>query len=109
LGSWKITTNKDSLNVIVEGVMTPQNAKDYYDEFLNASKKINPATCDLFLDGSKLAVSKADSAKILGAILQMYKDLGFNKVTMDLGSNAILNMQVKMLAKQAGLTDFKLA
>lgn len=107
MGQWTITTGNNTLDVTVSGSMTPQNAKDYYNEFLAASKKINPPTCKLSLDGSKLAVSESDSAQILQSILKLYKDLGFQDVTIDLGKNAVLQMQVKMLASKVGFKSFK--
>lgn len=107
MGKWTITPGNGTLDVKVIGSMTPQNAKDYYNEFLAASKKVNPPTCKLSLDGSELAVSESDSAQILQSILKLYKDLGFQDVTINFGHNAVLEMQVKMLANKVGFRNFK--
>jgi hypothetical protein len=94
--------------MVCEGQFSPEDGLRYYQDFKEAASKVNPATCRLYLDGSKLAVSSSDSAPVLGSVLKMYKDFGFEKITMTVGTNAILKMQVKTLAAKVGFSKFEL-
>jgi hypothetical protein len=94
--------------MVCEGQFSPEDGLRYFQDFQKEASKVNPAQCQLYLDGSKLAVSASNSAEILGSCMKMYKDFGFEKVTINIGSNAILKMQVKTLASKVGFSKFEL-
>lgn len=106
MGSFSIKVASNSLDIVCEGLFTPDNAKSFVSEFQKESKKITPATCHLTLDGSKLSTSPAEMQQMLKGILEMYKQMGFRNVTIIFGDNAIVKMQVKRLAKEIGFDNF---
>ena len=106
MGSFSIKAAGNSLDVVCEGLFAPEDAKRFVTEFQKESKKVNPATCQLTLDGSKLSTSPAEMQEMLSGILNMYKQMGFRNVTIAFGGNAIAKMQVKRLAKEVGIDNF---
>ncbi|MDN3956359.1 hypothetical protein [Sporolactobacillus laevolacticus] len=108
MGKYSVSTSGNDISVVCEGVFTMEDAAGYVEEFKKAAAKVNPATAHLELDGSGLRVSSQEMVGMLTNIIAMYKEMGFNDITMNLGKSAVLNMQIKRLAKEAGLTQFKL-
>lgn len=108
MGSYNFSTSFKEMNISFEGAFTPEDAQNFVNDFKNQVVKVNPATCYLNLDGTKLAISPAQMVDMLRSCFAMYKAAGFNHVTMNPGSNVVLRMQVSRLAKEAGLTDFEL-
>lgn len=108
MGQYSIKTTPDEMDICVIGAMSPDEGLKYYQDFQREASKVNPATCKLVLDGSKLAVSSSDAAPVLSSVFKLYKDFGFENVVMKTGSNAILKMQCKSLAAKAGFTNFKM-
>lgn len=108
MGSYNITTSIGQINVSLEGSFTPENAQNFVKDFKTEVTKVNPATCHLVLDGTRLAISPAQMVDLLRNCFAMYKGMGFKRITMNPGSNVVLRMQVSRLAKEAGLTGFEL-
>ena len=107
MGSFSISSTSNSINAVCEGMFTQQDAMSYVENFKKEAAKVTPAKCHLSLDGSKLSVSPKEMQEILTNVLALYKSMGFNDVTMNLGTNAILKMQISRIASEAGFTDFK--
>lgn len=108
MGNYKLTPSANELDISFEGSFTPDDAKHFVEDFNKAVAAVNPADCHLNLDGSKLAISPAQMVDLLRSCFVLYKNAGFQHVTLNPGSNAVLRMQVNRLAKEAGLTDFEL-
>lgn len=109
MGTFKVTTAPNAINAVCEGMFTQADAKAYVDTFRKEAAKVNPATCHLMLDGSKLAVSPQEMQEMLKGVFALYKSMGFNNVTMKLGNNALLKMQISRLAKESGLSNFNMS
>lgn len=108
MGNYSIQTTATGMNTSFSGAFTPENAQAFVNDFKKEAAKVNPATCTLNLDGSKLAISPAQMVDLLRNCFVMYKTMGFNHIILNPGANAVLRMQVNRLAKEAGLTDFEL-
>ncbi|MFT8362179.1 MAG: hypothetical protein ABF586_11495 [Sporolactobacillus sp.] len=108
MGKYSVLTTGNDISVVCEGTFTMEDAAGYVEEFKKAAAKVNPATSHLVLDGSGLRVSSQEMVGMLTDIIAMYKDLGFEDITINLGNSAVVKMQIKRLAKEAGLTKFKL-
>jgi hypothetical protein len=108
MGKYSVVTTGNDISVVCEGVFTMEDASGYVEEFKKAAAQVNPATSHLVLDGSGLRVSSQEMVGMLTNIIAMYKDMGFQDITMDLGKSAVVKMQIRRLAKEAGLNQFKL-
>jgi peptidyl-tRNA hydrolase len=104
MGSHKITTGVNSMDISCEGNFSPEDGKAYYNDFQKALAKVNPQQTHLRFDVTKLAVSEQKySQPILKSVMELYKTSGINKITVDTGSNVILKMQLSRLATEVGL------
>jgi hypothetical protein len=108
MGKYSVVTTGNDISVVCEGVFTMEDASGYVEEFKKAAAQVNTATSHLVLDGSGLRVSSQEMVGMLTNIIAMYKDMGFQDITMDLGKSAVVKMQIRRLAKEAGLNQFKL-
>lgn len=106
MGSFSIKSAQNELDIAFEGLFSPEDAKRFVTEFQKVVQKINPATCHLKLDGTKLSASPNEMQQMLKNVLSMYKQMGFKNVTIAFGSNAIVKMQVKRLANEIGFDNF---
>ncbi len=107
MGNFKVTTGDKTVDVICDGVFTPSDAQAFVAEFQKQTASITPANCSLNLDASNLAVSPAEMHEILKGCLNMYKAMGFGKVTLNVGTNVIVKMQVQRLANEIGFNSFE--
>lgn len=109
MGSFRISSTANSISVIVEGMFTVDDARFYELCFKKEAAKVDPAKCHLSLDGSNLSIAPKEMQEILKNILALYKSMGFYDVSMNLGNNADLKMQIKHLAADTGFTKFSIA
>lgn len=105
MGNYKVSVTATAVNVMCEGNFTPEDAQAFVKEFNKQVSTIKPAQYHLSLDASKLAVSPAEMQELLKGCLTLYKSLGFNKISLNIGTNVILKMQLQRLAKEVGLSS----
>ncbi len=107
MGNYKVSVTATAVNVMCEGNFTPEDAQAFVKEFNKQVASITPAKYHLSLDASKLAVSPAEMQEILKGCLTLYKSLGFNQISLRIGDNVILKMQLQRLAKEVGLSSIE--
>ncbi len=103
MGSYKISTGKQTIDIMVEGLFNPDDAQSYLKDFNKAVSVINPLDYELILDCTKLSISPAEMQQLLKGCLELYKSLNFKSVTLKGGTNAILKMQMQRLCSSVGL------
>jgi hypothetical protein len=108
MASYKITQGLNTLRIELEGKFGPEIGDKYLTEFNAVVRKIQPANTDLIFKAADFQVLGSDLQDSLKQCFELYHKIGFKKISMDLGSNVILSMQVKRLAAAAGLTNFEI-
>ncbi len=106
MGIYDVKTFQNTLTVTLEGKFTNEDTLSFLKAFNDGVKKIVPANTELIFHASKFQVLPADMHDALGNCFKLYKSLGFKKITMDMGDNVIVIMQVKRIAKEVGLDNF---
>ncbi len=108
MGNYKVSVTANAVNVMCEGNFTPEDAQAFVKEFNKQVASIKPVNYHLSLDASKLAVSPAEMQEILKGCLALYKSLGFERISLNVGSNVVLKMQLQRLAKEVGLGSIEI-
>lgn len=96
------------LVLTLHGIMDEATAKKFFKEFTDITNSIDPSQYELEIPAEGLSVATQDMQDSLKSALSLYKSLNFKKVTMKLGNNAVLGMQVKRLAREVGLDNFNI-
>jgi len=104
-----VTTNDKSLKIKLEGNFTETDAINFIRDFDGEAKKIQTKEYNLSFDASSLKVSPQQMLPVLKGCFETYKRLGFKKVHINIGSSAVLKMQVNRVIKEVGLTNCELA
>ena len=94
-----------ALNVMIEGMFTPQNALDFIAEYQKNIAEIKPAEYALVFDATNLKVSTQEVLPMLESCVQLYKQTGFKKIVMNMGSSAIVKNQIKRVIEKVGLLN----
>ncbi|MBW7573820.1 hypothetical protein [Caproiciproducens faecalis] len=105
MGNYKITTGSQTIDIIVEGLFTSNDAQAYLKDFNKAVSGIVPSNFKLVLDCTKLSVSPVEMQQMLKGCLELYKELNFKSVILKSGSNAVLKMQMQRLSSSVGLNS----
>jgi two-component sensor histidine kinase len=106
--NYSITHGVNTLNVSLSGKFEPERGNEFLKAFQAEVAKIQPSNTVLHFSAGDFHVLSADYQDGLKACFAMYQKIGFKKIMMDLGNNAILSMQVKRLASEAGLKNFEI-
>lgn len=108
MGQFNITRGINSLKITLAGKFTPEETAQFLKEFQAEVAKIQPANTELHFSAGDFQVLAAERQDSLKECFQLYHKIGFKKVVIDVGNNAILKMQVKRLAADAGVTNFEI-
>ncbi len=108
MGTYQVTHNQNTLTVKLEGKFDQALTAEFVNAFQTEVAKIQPANTELKFLAENFQVLGADMHDTLKSCFELYQKLGFKKVLMDLGTNAILNMQVKRIAAAAGLQNVEI-
>ena len=104
---FKTNTVLNSMNIVVRGSYTQEDARDFISEYQKQIKSINPPKFDLVVDCLELNVSKSDVVPMLQGCFEMYKKDGFKKIQCKITNNVTLKMQANRLARTVGLENFE--
>lgn len=103
--AFNLKTDEKIIDVMVEGLFTPQNATNFISDYQKCIAKINPTQHTLAFDATKLKVSTQEMLPMLEGCLQMYKEAGFCKIVVNAGSSAVLKMQLRRVVSKVGLQN----
>jgi len=93
------------INVMIEGMFTPQNAVDFIAEYQKNVAGIKPSEFALVFDATNLKVSTQEVLPMLENCMQLYKQTGFEKIVVNMGSSAIVKNQVMRVVEKVGLLN----
>lgn len=108
MASFSITHGVNTLKIALSGKFGPEHGEQFVKAFQAEVAKIQPSNTELQFSAGDFQVLAAENQSGLKDCLELYQKIGFKKIVMDLGNNAILGMQVKRLAASAGLSNFEI-
>lgn len=109
MASYNIAKQPEKLLLTLEGRFDEETAGRFVKDFMAETSKIIPSQYILEITAADLNVVSPDMQESLKSCFKLYQSVGFKKVLMHLAGNAILAMQVKRLAADAGLSNFEIA
>lgn len=96
---------KKTLEVMIEGMFTPQNAQDFIAEYQKNIAGIKPAEFALVFDATQLKVTTQEVLPMLEDCMQLYKQTGFKNIKVSMGSSHIVKNQVNRVMQKVGLPN----
>lgn len=105
---FSINVAGDVLKIVLDGKFGDEDIASFGAAYQQAVGKINPAKVNLELDARNMGVITPDKQEKLKGFFVLYKQTGFKKVILRMEDSAILSMQVRRLAKEAGIEDFEI-
>ncbi len=105
---FSINVSGDVLKIVLDGKFGDEDIASFGAAYQQAVAKINPAQVTLELDARNMGVITPDKQEKLKGFFILYKQTGFRKVVLRMEDSAILSMQVRRLAKEAGIADFEI-
>ncbi|SHO47456.1 hypothetical protein [Anaerocolumna xylanovorans] len=105
---FSISVSGNALKIVLDGKFGDEDIASFGVAYQKAVSKINPAQVSLELDARNMGVITQDKQDKLKGFFILYKQTGFKKVTLRMTDSAILAMQVRRLAKEAGIEDFEI-
>lgn len=108
MGIYKFSSMPGSFSITLEGLFTPEETDQFVSGFMSEIKKIQPSKSELIFDVTKFQILPANMHETLKNCFQMYQSFGFKKILIYLGGNAILGMQVRRIATEAGMENYEL-
>lgn len=105
---FSVNVEGNTLKIVLDGTFGDEDIEAFGQEYGAAVSKINPTQFTLELDARNMGVITTDKQEKLKQFFMLYKQTGFKTVTLRILDSAILSMQVKRLAKEVGITDFKI-
>ncbi len=102
---YEMTLNKGMKEIAIEvwGMYGTDDAKSFAEDFIKLVSTIHTSEFLLWFDAEKLKVSNQSMVPVIEGSFKMYKNLGFKKIVITVGSNVALKMQLKKIARTAGL------
>ena len=108
MGSYSIAKKPEKLILTLEGRFDDETAKKFVQDFMSEVKSIIPSQYILEVEAGEMNVISQDMQDTLKECFKLYQSIGFKKVSFHLKANAILTMQVKRIATEAGLNNLEL-
>lgn len=105
---FSIKVEGTTLKIMLEGSFGDEDIEAFGKEYGAAISKINPGQFTLELDARNMGVITPDKQDKLKQFFVLYKQQGFKTVTLRIENSAVLSMQVKRLAKEVGINDFRI-
>lgn len=107
MGSFVFNLNHEekTLNVMIEGMFTQQNALDFIADYQKNIAGIKTNEFILAFDAKNLKVSTQEVLPMLENCVQLYKQTGFMKIIMNMGSSAIVRSQIKRVIEKVGILN----
>ncbi|QHQ62292.1 hypothetical protein Ana3638_17120 [Anaerocolumna sedimenticola] len=105
---FSINVEGNTMKIVLDGTFGDEDIKVFRQEYGAAVSKIKPIQYTLELDARNMGVITTDKQDKLKQFFILYKQTGFHTVTLRILDSAVLSMQVKRLAMEAGITDFKI-
>lgn len=108
MGTYNIAHSSNTLTVKLEGKFDQQLTAEFVKAFQTEVGKINAANTELVFLAENFQVLGADMHDTLAGCFKLYQTIGFKKISMNLGKNMVLKMQVNRIAIAAGLKNFEM-
>ena len=105
---FSIDVSEDELSIVLDGKFGDEDIESFGTAYGKAVAGINPEKVRLELDARNMGVITPDKQEKLKGFFILYKQTGFKKVVLRITDSAILSMQVKRLAKEAGIEEFEI-
>lgn len=104
-GSFKINVNKVKKQVEMEirGTFTPEQAKDFHNEYQSKVKSIKANDYVLVVDALDMKLITQDMLDKLQFSFEMYRESNFQLVHFLIKKSTIMKMQLTRVAKNANL------
>ena len=106
--TYEITKDDKSIHIMVERAIVPENTQQYINDLNDIVKDINTHDYDLYVDGTNYIITPLDMQDTLRKHMQHIKELGFKKVTINIGDKKVLKIQVCRIANEAGLDNIEI-
>lgn len=106
--TYHITKENKKIFITVERTLISGNTQQYLSDFSKIMEGVNPHEYELFIDGTKYIITSLEMQDTLKMHLTHFKELGFKKITIKIGNNVVLKLQVSRIAKYAGLEDVEI-
>ena len=111
--SFNKNTLAETLDIIVQGVYTKEDAENYVKEYLEAISNINTSKYTLKFDCINLKVTPTDVVPQLQGCFELYKKAEFKKVIAIISASnnlsaGVMKLQFNRLAKTVGLNNFEI-
>lgn len=92
-----------NVNIKIGGLFEPDDANRFVEDLTTLISTIKAPEYILCFDAKELKVSKKEMLPMLEGCFEMYKEIGFKKVTIKTENNVTLKMQLSRLAGNVGL------
>lgn len=108
MGNFKVEPKDKQLFITLSGKFTPEDHPKFIAAFNDGVSKVTPKDTELVFDAGDFQVLSPDMHDKLAECFKLYDSKGFKKITMNIGANVFVSMQVKRIAKDVGLTNFEI-
>jgi len=107
MGSYKIDLKHEqkTMDVLVEGMFTSENALAFITDYNKNISCINTTEFALVFDGTNLKITTQEVLPLLENCFQLYKQAGFRKIVMKMGSSVIVKNQARRVIDKVGLLN----
>ncbi|SOB99408.1 hypothetical protein SAMN05880501_102200 [Ureibacillus xyleni] len=106
-GSYSIFVNQTekTIDMSVKGTFTPQQAKDFHNDYQSKVGSINANNFTLKVDCKNMNIITQEMLPALETSFKMYKDSQFDKVEFIIEKSPVIKMQLSRIARNAGLAN----
>lgn len=108
MGTFNFSVTGNVMKVNLSGEFDKPTVANFVTRYKAEVAKIKPATCELAIEISQMQVQTADMQEVLQGCFKLYGSTGFKKIKMNVGSNVVLAMQARRIAKMCGLTNVEI-
>lgn len=108
MGDFIYEPKDHQLFITLSGKFTQEDHPKYIAAFTEGLSKVNPKDCKLIFDATNFQVLTADMRIRLAECFKLYQGCGFKKIIMYVEDNFFVNMQVKRIAAEVGLTNYEI-
>lgn len=99
---------KKTFSITLEGNFSESDIENYIQDFKKNLGSINPPEYELNFEASAFKVLPQDLVPMLKNCFEMYKQSNFKKININIGSNAVVKMQVRRVINSIGISNFEI-
>jgi len=103
--TFNLKHEEKTLDIRLDGMATLQNGEEFITEYNKNIAGIKTAEFALVFDATTLKVFSQEVLPMLENCMELYKQTGFKKIIMKMGSSVIVKNQVKRIVEKVGLLN----